>query len=426
MLTPCYARAVASRARSNAVRRPRRGVTLVLVAVMFTVIMGFAAMAMDFSRMYSFKAEIKTLVDASALSGVYDMAIGVNEASAESRINTLVNANSIEGHNTASITASDVTPMTWNFTTSTLSAANSWNVANAVQATARYTANYTFARTFGATTRTLSETSVAAFGSVATNNCLRPIAISYASILKKIGRPQPYDVAYNLTTADRALLMASSTEQPFNEQSEPHGSTANGFGWVDLNRTTQSNTLATRVAYALRSCMSGNIGVDSTLNGVPGIWTTVRDSVQSVCGGADWICSLTPTLLVPIFDVATGGTPACDPNQQGENDDNCDGNNGGDDNGNHGGRHGGNGNGNGDGGGPNDSHGTEARSTYTSYGTLLVANPATYHIKYIGAFKLTKQRNDTLWGVMTAITMASASSTLRTTPGPVISARIVR
>lgn len=74
-----------------------------------------------------------------------------------------------------------------------------------MRATARYTPAWTLARVFGATTRTLTATAVAALGSPQWRRCLTPWAIPYTNLLVTLGRPAT-DTAYQITDADVAWL----------------------------------------------------------------------------------------------------------------------------------------------------------------------------------------------------------------------------
>ena len=51
-------------------RTSRRGATIVLVAILMTVIIGFAGVAIDLSRLYVMRAQLQTTADATAIAGI--------------------------------------------------------------------------------------------------------------------------------------------------------------------------------------------------------------------------------------------------------------------------------------------------------------------------------------------------------------------
>jgi len=53
--------------------RNRRGVFVVLFGILFAVLMGAAAMAIDFSRIWAMRNELQTSADAAALAGAVQL-----------------------------------------------------------------------------------------------------------------------------------------------------------------------------------------------------------------------------------------------------------------------------------------------------------------------------------------------------------------
>lgn len=288
-------------------RRSRRGGTLVVVAIMFTVLMGISAMALDFSRMYEFRAQIKTLADAAAMSAILDRKGGLTETQAENNAFGLIPVNRVEGSGAATMAAGDVTPVTWHPSTRTAND-TPWTLANAVKVSVNYTSNYTLARVFGATSKTLNDTTVALFGSLVTSSCMAPIAMPYASILQKLGR-DPTVLSYNLTEADIATLKSPSAELQFmglGANAAPEASAPGNFGWVDTN--SESGHSNAQIAAALLGCTSGNSGTGDDLSGVPGARNAndVRDAVETRCGGPSTCNMSYPPILIAIYDSGTG------------------------------------------------------------------------------------------------------------------------
>ncbi len=343
-------------------------------------------MAMDFSRMYSFKAELKTLSDAAAMSAALDLVNGVTESQAESHVTSLLSLNRVEGSQLASITSSDVTPVTWNFATKVASS-TTWANANAVQVVAHYTASWSLARMFNVTTRVLSETSIAALGSRKTHSCIKPFVFPYGAVLSQLGK-SPTNVAYNLTAVDINALSSYGTAKAFAENDSINATATAEYEW---GNTYQGGTTQANFASALTGCASGTLGVDSILRARPNIGdtTSILNAEDALCGSAT-VCA-TPTIMVPIYDsgvdttvtIAAGQT-VCTGKKKKQH---CT---------------------------------TTTTTTYQSYAL-------TYHIKYVGAFQLTKQDTSGIWGYFTTINSPhQGASTFTTAPGPVTSAVIVK
>lgn len=195
-----------SAARGGRRGAPRRGGTLVLVAVSVTLLVAIAALAVDFARLYVVRAQLRTLADAASLSGVTDLGRGAAQGDAVARALALRAGNHVGGAplGDAGFGAADLAPGTWDFAARQFTAAP-WGEANAVRATARHTPPWTLGRVFGAANRTLTATTVAALGSPQWRRCLTPWAVPYSNILATLGR-SPTDTAYRLTAADVARL----------------------------------------------------------------------------------------------------------------------------------------------------------------------------------------------------------------------------
>jgi hypothetical protein len=358
---------IQARNGASPARRERRGVTLVLVALMFMVILGFSALALDAARMYSFNAQLKTLSDAAAMSAVLDLTNGVSKGQAETNAIALASLNHVDGRGVATIAASDITGVSWNFTTRASGAAGSWNAANAVQVTVHYTASWSLARVFGGSnTKVLNQSTIAAGGSLSTSNCLKPFAIPYAALLAKLSYSSPYPMGHDLTNAEVALLDDVTSAIKLTDNDTPGAGAPGNFGWVDVNTTNIGNKNQ-EIAAAMTGCVSSGLGVGSTLDGITGVRNAkvVRDAIDVMCGGTSnngtGTCDATyDPILVPIYDSGTG-----------------------------------------------------------------TGNNATFHVKYVGAFKLTRVDSDGLWGYLTSLHV-DPSGTLSSSPGPVAATVIVR
>ena len=191
--------------------RNRRGATLVMIAIMMTVMLGMVGAAVDFARMYAFKAQVQVTADASALAGALELVHGRNNTFVPDTAMKYAAFNKANGGALVTVDRDSVQPVAWDFTTRTYTV-QTWgsSATNAVRVAARYNAPYTFGKIFGATTSTLPGEAIAAVGYVGSTNCLRPWAVWYGFLLQSLPNGATLNPAtYNLTTADVQYLIAN-------------------------------------------------------------------------------------------------------------------------------------------------------------------------------------------------------------------------
>ena len=185
--------------------RNRRGATMILVGVALVALVGVMALALDMGRMYVFRAQVHVASDAAALAGAERLLRQAYLGAADTAV-AYGRMNEVES-TVPTITTGNIVPGAWNFTSQTFTPAvnGSWTAStnNAVQATARYTAQYRFGRIFGLTTRLRSATSVAAIGGVNGTSCVRPLGVPYQRLLDaRYGEGGRDAMTYALTADD--------------------------------------------------------------------------------------------------------------------------------------------------------------------------------------------------------------------------------
>jgi len=153
-------------------RAPERGAIAVLMALVLTVVMGFAAMAFDLSYVRLARFEMKNATDAAAHAAMYVLRATKGQPTSQSQARTA--AETIAGKNkvlgyAVTLTDSDVVFGTWDFPGGTFSASAT---ANAVQvhghdtadtAPADGTVNTTLGRAIGFASANIDQTSVSAY-----------------------------------------------------------------------------------------------------------------------------------------------------------------------------------------------------------------------------------------------------------------------
>lgn len=251
-------------------RTSRRGATLVLVAILMTVIIGFAGIAIDASRLYVMRAQLQTTADAAAVAGIVEVK-DKRPANAPTAALSYVPLNTVE-RQTPTMNATDVEGGSWDFTTNTFTPLASWTdpALNAVRATGTYQGSYTLAGIFGATTKTVQARAVAALGFVSNTQCLRPWAVSYQTLLDVLYPPSgTKDPSYDLTAQDIQTL--TSMSYPNNVitmlQGNQNTLTNGNIAQVQVNNPWNGNNAYTN---AITGCSNLPIGPGTILNGDPG------------------------------------------------------------------------------------------------------------------------------------------------------------
>lgn len=172
----------------------RRGAVLPLVCLLLTVILGFAAIAIDLGRLYYLGAEAQAAADAAALAAARAMQLqSVSSSSVAPAAATSVAAANRAGGRTAMV--STVKPKLYSPTlgpTVAVPDAGSWAKANAVEVTITAPATYTFAKALGQTAPTLTRRATAWIANVDAATCVMPIVLPYTALYYLgFGDPQP-------------------------------------------------------------------------------------------------------------------------------------------------------------------------------------------------------------------------------------------
>jgi Flp pilus assembly protein TadG len=150
---------------------PRRGATLVIVAVMIIMLGGMAAFAMDLARVYSGTNELQTGSDAAALAGALRL-------QRRPGLSPVANVVSFAASNSAfgtpiSIASSDVAGGFWDPTSSTFTPA-AWTGANSVRVRSARTATLGFGRLLGVPTLSPARRGTAWLANQASLDCIKP------------------------------------------------------------------------------------------------------------------------------------------------------------------------------------------------------------------------------------------------------------
>lgn len=249
-------------------RRPpgndgERGAVSLIVALLLVTLLGFGAIAVDVGMMYSERAQLRNGADAAALAIAQKCSQNINnlDCSNTSPLAAgLNNGNALDGLSNIKSTVLDKAQGS---VTVTAGAQEAGHAPNQV--------SLFFARVLGFNTAEVSASSTAQWGTPKKGPVILPLAIAYCKLNIPTG---------GIAGAEQVL------DQSFNGCAGIPG----GFGWIQGTGTKCSVTL------------TAGASSDS------GVWFTsdTGASPPSGCTAADFSQMNNQTVLLPLYDIATG------------------------------------------------------------------------------------------------------------------------
>jgi Flp pilus assembly protein TadG len=296
-------------------QRSRKGATLVMVAIMVTALVGFLGVTIDASRLYVMRAQLQTTADASAIAAVVEVK-NKRPTNATALAQQYVPQNLVE-RTAATVNAADVEPGTWNFATNSFTPLASWTdpAVAAVRVTARYPGAYTFARVFGGTGQTVTARAVGAIGYVSTQDCLRPFAVSYQTLLDDIYPPAGTKASsYDLTAQDiqRLTSMSYPNDSIMLLQGTSNPLTPGNIAQVVVNDPWSGNN---SYKNAINGCSNLDIGPGTWLDADAGVGAgQTAGALKQFCdanggttgSGQNFRCVTPPKIKLAMWDASNG------------------------------------------------------------------------------------------------------------------------
>ena len=243
--------------------RPEHGAVSVIVAVMLVVLLGFAALAVDVSSIFAERSQLRNGADAAALAIAQKCAKDAKDTNCSTSAplaSSLANSNANDGISNVKSIAFGSTGGT---VTVTVGAQEAGHAPNQV--------SLFFAKIFGTNSAEVNASSTAAWGTPSKGPAIRPLAFAYCKRDMPTGGP----------TGNVQVL-----EQAVNGC----GGLPGGFGWI--------TTSGTKCAVTMTAGQSSNSGIWFASD--PGA------SAPTICTAADFNQMNDQTVLLPLYDVATG------------------------------------------------------------------------------------------------------------------------
>ncbi|SEP58300.1 pilus assembly protein TadG-related protein [Arthrobacter sp. OV608] len=239
------------------------GAVSVIVAILLVTLLGFVAIAVDVGVIYSERAQLQNGADAAAVALAQKCArnaADANCATTSSLATSLANQNALDGMSKVYSIELDKTARKVSVTTS---AKESGGKDNSV--------SLFFAKAIGIPTKEVGARSSAVWGTPSKGPIILPLAIAHCKLNIPAGG-------------------VKGLEQVLEQSVNGCGGIPGGFGWI---QTTSAKCSITATA-----------GVSTN----SGIWfaSDTGASVPSTCAAADFTQMNDQTVLLPLYDIATG------------------------------------------------------------------------------------------------------------------------
>ncbi len=240
-----------------------RGAVSVLVALMLVVLLGFGAMAVDVGLLQAERTQLRNGADAAALAIAQKCSRNLTDVdctNTSSLAASLNNGNAIDSLSNIQSTNLDKTNRTVTVTSGAQESGHSPNEVSLF-----------FARALGIDSATVTATSTARWGTPSKGPAILPLAIAFCKLDLVAGSP-------------------SGAVQVLEQAVNGCGGIPGGFGWI---QTTETTCTVTMTAGAANN---------------PGIWfaSDTGASAPTVCTAADFVKIQDKTVLLPLYDLATG------------------------------------------------------------------------------------------------------------------------
>lgn len=195
--------------------RPRRGATLVFVAVFALALVALAAFAIDLSRLYVGTNELQTGADAAALRGA--LQLQYNPGQSPVTVTTTFATSNQALNQPVALANADVTPVLWDPAGNPKATIlNAWTNANAVQVSASRSTGLLFGRLLSAVSPTPQRKSIAWVANVNRVSCPTPWGFPVISLnehLYPAGGTTNYSVSPSMFADLDAKLKAINGRQ---------------------------------------------------------------------------------------------------------------------------------------------------------------------------------------------------------------------
>ncbi|WP_427172035.1 pilus assembly protein TadG-related protein [Arthrobacter sp. 92] len=240
-----------------------RGAVVVVVALLMLVLLGFGAIAVDVGMLYAERTQLRNGADAAALAVAQKCAKNLSDpdcSTTSTLAGSLANGNANDNLSNIKSLVLDKTNRT---VTATAASQEAGKTPNQV--------SLFFARVLGMNTAEVGASSTAQWGTPSKGPVILPLAIAYCKLNISPG---------SVAGAEQVL------DQAFNGCAGIPG----GFGWIQ--------STATKCAVTVTAGASTNSG----------IWfaSDTGASAPTVCTAADFSQMNNQTVLLPLYDLATG------------------------------------------------------------------------------------------------------------------------
>lgn len=242
-----------------------RGAVSVIVALLLVALLGFGAIAVDVGMLYAERTQVRNGADAAALAIAQTCARNASDSNCSATSTAL----------TRGLANSNANDNLSNIKSTVLDTTNGTVTVTAGSQEAGHTANQVplfFARVFGLSATEVNASSTVKWGTPSKGPAILPLAIAQCKL-------------------DIPAAGTAGVEQVLHQSVNGCGGIPGGFGWIQgLGTTTCAVTVTAGSSTS------------------PGIWfsSDTGASAPNVCTAADFSKMNDQTVLLPLYDIATG------------------------------------------------------------------------------------------------------------------------
>lgn len=243
--------------------RSEQGAVTVIVAIMMVALLGFAAVAVDVSMMYSERTQVRNGADAAALAIAQKCAKSTADPDCTGTsplAASLANSNATDGLSNIKSATPNTASQTVTVTAGSQQTGNSPNQVTLF-----------FAQIFGISSAEVTAAASAQWGTPSKGPAILPLAIAYCKL-------------------DIPPAGSQGAVQVLEQAVNGCGGLPGGFGWI--------TTSGTKCSVTMTAGQSDNAGIWFASD--PGA------SAPTICSAADFNQMNDQTVLLPLYDVATG------------------------------------------------------------------------------------------------------------------------
>ncbi len=255
--------------------RPRRGATLVFVAVFAVALVAMAAFAIDVSRLYVGTNELQTGADAAALRGA--LQLQSNPGTSPVAITTAFAKSNAALNDSIRLANADVTPIFYDPTATPKSVVATWATANAVEVVAEKSTGMLFGRVLTSVSQTPRRKAIAWVANINSVTCPAPWGFPLSALNNVLYGAEDFTLRSDMfarldTIIDSGKELSIAMILYHSDQTKPTSAPAKSFGFdaIDDNDPGGNNMNEYPKQIARTACAANSTLTTGLVEAFPG------------------------------------------------------------------------------------------------------------------------------------------------------------